>query len=423
MNNFEFFILFSERYLIYIPIAFFVVGLYVLLANKLADSWLNPIKFNVLQAGIGISVACFLFVVNECRAQPFYYVILSSLLFWGLLFFFFPKKISYCTVKIKNEEIYVRPIFDFFYLGYILLTIFSYSRFGIPIFNDNSRLATFTNSGGFGAIMRVTGYMQIYCLFYISRKYTLGRVQWGKLFLYILPFLIFGVLSGSRSSFLILVFAFWGFNKFYAGKEILLSKYKGLIVLFLIVAIFTFSLEHSENFIGGAISFANRVVACGDLYWFSLPNDIWSDVTIKTPFKDLTVGFLGTMRLMTEAETDVPIGFQLTQLTSPGFDKMTGPVELFPVSSLIYFGYTGGIVMVVIQALLACFFYRLFYRKSNSLILSSLFYLGFYKSVDFIGSLRNASGQVFDIMLNVFFVIFLCVVLAGIRLIVDNKRI
>lgn len=408
MTSIDFFSLFSENTVAFFVIATIVIAIFVIIANKLADSWLNPIKFNVFQAGIGIAVACYIYYLGEATLETFLYVIFSSILFWSVLCFLYPKKPGRFGLKIKNEGFYSYYLFLVIYFGNIALQLFSYARFGIPIFNDDSRLSTFTGSGGFGVISRLNGFFRVYSMFFIFNRYiTNERTNWPKLILWLAPLILFGVLSGSRSSFLAFIFGFWGFKQFYRREEVYLSNFKALLVPFVIVAVLTFALEHSTNIAGGVLSFLERVMACGDLYWEAMPNDTWADVTIKTPFKDLLVGFLGPLRILPESSTDVPIGYQLTQIVQ-GYDKMTGPVELFPISSLIYFGYWGGIIMVIVQALLACFFVKLFYRHSDSLIFSSLLYYAFYDSIYFVGSLRNATGQLFDILLNIAFVAFLC---------------
>lgn len=413
MSTFEFLNILTDNYILFILCVIPCTLAYVLIANRFGKSWLNPLNFNLFTAGIGIGVALFLFCMGEAVSSSFMYVIISSIIFWGILWFFFPRNTHNFKLKIKEEFLFSRKLFLSLYFGNIILQLLTYYLFGIPLFNDNSRLATFTGSGGFGIISRITPFLSIYSIFYLYNKYIGAHsIKWFKLLLWLSPQIIFGVLSGSRSSFLVFIFSFWGYNKFYKDKEILLSNFKVLLIPFLIISLFTFAIEHQTNVIGGALAFLERVAACGDLYWYALPNDTWADVTVKTPFKDLLVGFLGPLRILSESQTDVPIGYQLTQLVYTDFDKMTGPVELFPVSSLVYFGFYGGIIMVIFQAFFACFFYKLFYRKSDSLIFSALLFFSFFKIVDFIGSLRNATGQLFDILLNWGFVFILCLILA-----------
>ena len=184
------------------------------------------------------------------------------------------------------------------------------------------------------------------------------------------------------------------------------------MIPFIAISLFTFALESATNLIGGINHFMERVIACGDLYWYALPDDTWADITNKTPIKDVLVNFLGPFRIITEAECDVPIGYQLTQLVYTDFFKMTGPVDLFPISSLVYFGKTGGYFFTVFQAFIACFTLKLFYRKCDSLIIASLCYFAFLKSVDFVGSFKYASGQMFDVLLNTAVVFLIGLILA-----------
>ena len=233
---------------------------------------------------------------------------------------------------------------------------------------------------------------------------------WISLLVWLMPLILFGVLSGSRSSFLNIIFAYWGFNKFYYGRSVFLSKYKYLVVIFLAVSIMTFAIQSATDFNGAYSKFIDRVISSGDLYWISLPNDVWKEVTIKTPFKDIFSGFLVPLRLI--SEYDAGIGLQLFQIITKDYNQIAGPNEFFPVSSLIYFGYFGGLIFVVFQTHLASALARLFFRQSKSIILSSILYYSFLKSIVFLSIFRDAVGYMFNVFINVVFVFFLILLLS-----------
>lgn len=422
MYAFQFFELFYDNLLLYFFVAVPIIYSCIYYVNKICNSWFNPIAFNLLQACIGISVAAFLFFTKQATKETATYIFLSSLIFYFILWKYFPREPHSLHKQIINEELIAHLFFIIFFYGNIALTLYSYSVFGIPIFNEDSRLSTYTGSGGFGVILRLTGFLRTYSLFYIFFLFSSKRISKMGLALYLSPLIIFGILSGSRSSFMSIIFSWWGFNRFFLNKEISALKYKKLIMIFVIISISTFAIGLASDFKSGFFSFMDRIIACGDLYWYALPDDNWERLEIKTPFYDLLVNFFGPFRLMSEANADMPIGYQLTRIVYDGFDKMSGPVELFPVSSLSYFGYYGGLLFTVFQAIIACKVFRLFYKTSNSIIWSSFFYFAFIKSIDFLGAFKNAMGQLFDILLNYSIIWILLIIFSGVLTIPSLKN-
>lgn len=414
MTTFDFLALLEENAWLFFICVIPVVYVYIRIANKIGNSWFNPLMFNIFTAGIGVGVAVFLYVTHNASTDTFCYVIISSIVYWTILLKYFPKKIAFSQLKIANEFAYERPLFYTLYILNIVSTLFSYSKFGIPLFNaldEGSRLDTYTGSGGFGVILRLADYLRIYCVFYLINLFYKKRMRIFSLILWIIPFVIFGILSGSRSSFLIYLFTFWGYKLFYLGEEIRLWDYKKLLVPALAISLLSFGIEHATNLEGAFVFFMQRVAACGDLYWYALPDNTWESLTLNNPFKDLVVGLFAPMRLMSESGTDMPIGFQLTRLVYSGFDINTGPVELFTISSLAYWGFYGGILMVVIQAFMTCVIYKIVYKRSNNLIISSFMFYSFNSCVYFVGSLRDSMGILFNMLITVIFVLFILMIL------------
>lgn len=409
MNNYEFFLEFSDNIEQYFIIAVIVLTIGVIFINKLATSWFNPVKYNLFQFCIGISVVLYLYKLNLVSTYAFTYVILSILLFFCILYMFYPKHIGKAKIQITNDRQCQKAFFIICYSIYILSTLLTYVLRGIPIFNDDSRLVTFTGAGGLGIIYRFSPFLLCYSLFYIYHRFFSKRLSKLGLVLLMAPFVIFGVLSGSRSSFLTYIFAFWGYKKFYKGEEIQLTHYKKLLIIALVVTLFTFAIEKATNLSGAWLPMFTRILACGDLYWMSLPNDVWKNVTANSPWSDVTVGLLAPLRLMPESNADMPIGFQLVRLVNKGFEDTTGPVELFPISTLIYFGYFGGLVFTLFQALFVCKLVASFFKRSNSLILSSFLFFCFWRSLYFLGSFRDGMGNLFSILVSFIILVILSI--------------
>lgn len=408
MNSFEFFILFSEKWTSYIVPLLIIFPLFCIVTKKISSSWFNSLRFVTMTAFIGYTSILFLYVEGYVLLKDFVYLLFAISIFWITFCSIYKNKQRKVSLLVKNEKGIAKYLFYACFLLYIFLTLFTYKTLGIPIFNENSRLATFTGSG-LGFIERLTPILRGYSLFYIvhiliSHKALYTRVLFAS---YLIPVIIFGVLSGSRSSFMLVIMAFWGYKTFYCRDEPKISNYKIFICFFVLISVVTFTINEYGNFSMGILRFAQRIIACGDLYWTSLPNEMWKDVEVENSFNMTFVGLLGPMRLMKDYQ--IPIGFQLTHLVNPGYDLSTGPVALFPLFSLICYGYVGGLFMCFIQALLASKILSMSFVYSNSLIISALCFYVYTTSVTFLGDIKNALGSLFDMAFGITVFLFIAV--------------
>lgn len=420
MSNFEFLQLLYSDYREIIPCLIVALIIVVILMNRLCSSFLNPAVFSIFTASIGLCVVVFLYVSGNTSAHLFGHVIITSLIFWSLLWFFFPKKAMRSKVKIKGEFAIRSSLFKVVLFLYILLNSVTYMRLGVPLFNEDSRLTTYTDSG-LGVFERVFPVLRAYILFYVFWRFDTKKITWKGLLVLLAPIIVVGVLSGSRSSFIEIIFAFWGYKTLFANNEPKLWNYRLLVVPFLVISVITFSLQNSSNYTQGLVSLGERVVASGDWYWQTMPNDLWRELSVKTPVKDNLLGFLGPLRIIRPSECDEGIGFQISHLANGG-DRVTGPVPLFPMSGLIYFGGIGGIVFTIIQALILISLSRLFYKKSDSLIVSTLCYVGYKNSLAFLTSIDIASGFLFDAVFDIFFFMFIVGILAAVSAVSKVKH-
>ena len=409
MTGFDFFeILLSNWRLFVICLIFSLLSFYLVM-KKVTSSWLNPLRFNLLTFALGFSVILFLYFTDNVSFITFTYTILSISIFWLTFILVFKNKQRLVTFNFKGESKFVRYLFYLSYFIYICLTLISYKILGIPVFNEDSRIATYTGSG-LGFIARIIPVLQTYCLIYIMSLLSVSKNRGNtlKIMVYFVPIIIFGVLSGSRSSFLILVFVFWGYSTFFKKEEPKLINYKIFLIPFFLTSIFVFSLSTGGNLNLALIAFLERVVASGDLYWEALPNEVWEDVVVRNPFEFIFMGFLGPLRILDANYAEIPIGFQLTNIIYPAIvGKSTGPVALFPVFGLVCFGYYGGLVFSFLQALLVSSILRFFYIKSNSVIVVSMAFYGFFNTLMLLGDISAGLGALLDIFISYAFFIFL----------------
>jgi oligosaccharide repeat unit polymerase len=408
MNTFEFFLLLFEYPLSYISSLLLAVLLFIIVFVKSSTSWLNPIRFQLFTFTIGISVLVFLYDNDRVNLPTMSYIVSSIIIFWLVFLLIYrnkPRKVSY---TIQKESFISKYLFVYCYVIFIILTLISYIKLGIPLFgilDEKSRLSTYTGTG-LGFISRLTPILNSYSLFYIihllhSDRKT--RKRYSGIIL-LIPLLIIGVLSGSRSSFLGIVFIFWGYRTMFIQKEPKAVNYKYLILIFVLFSLFSFSFQSNSDLNQSSYLFFERSVAAGDIYWEALPNDNWKNVIVKRPFLYSVAGFFGPLRIVDATKLEPPIGFQLTALVFPErSDYNTGPVALFPVYTLICFGSFLGLIITLIQALIAALLLKLTFIRSSSIILCSLSYYLFSSYLYFFGDLSAAFGILFDTLVGLIF--------------------
>lgn len=414
MTTFEFFALLNDYPFSFIGSLLISLLFFGLVMKKSTSSWLNPIRVNIFTFSIGISVVLFLNFFGYVSNKTFVYTISSTVLFWGVFLLIFRNKQKEVIIKFGDEPILAKWLFYCCYFIFVLMTLISYKLLGIPLFNENGRLTTYTGSG-LGFIARIIPVLQTYCIFYIIHLFISNKSAYNKVkpFFLLLPILIFGILSGSRSSFLATVFTFWGYKTFYLNDEPKALDYKKLLIPTLLISMISFLINSSGNLVYALYMFFERAVASGDLYWEALPDDTWSSVVIDSPFQYTFMGFLGPLHILDPAKAEIPIGFQLQDIVYPVIaGSSTGPVALFPIFGLVCFGYIGGLIFSFIQGLFTSLLFKFSFIKSNSVIISAFAYFTFYNVTILIGDISAGLGTLLNVIVSYVFIIFLLLFIA-----------
>ena len=126
MNGINFFLLFEDNLELFLITTIPVVLLFICLANKVADSWMNPVKLTIFTVGIGIGVASFLFVLGEVSNKVFLYVTTCSLLYGLILCYRYPRKVRILNYTISNESFFSKNLFITLY-SLILYLLFCHT--------------------------------------------------------------------------------------------------------------------------------------------------------------------------------------------------------------------------------------------------------------------------------------------------------
>jgi hypothetical protein len=291
----------------------------------------------------------------------------------------------------------------------MLFIITTYIVLGIPIFLD-SRLDTYTGSG-LGVLGRMMPFLKIYCIFYSfylwenSSKLSLER---HFIIFVLLIFIITGVLSGSRSSFFIFMYVYWGYCYFFLRNTTRIGKYYKIFLLGIFLSLITFSIQSgSKDILSSFKPLTERVIASGDAYFEALPKDIWKQVQTGPWYKHLFYGLLGPTRLMGGFHYE-PLGFKLTGLIYPTMGGIsTGPLSLPALLGFIYFGWGGLLFSAILGFLISFSIFHLPSLMPKGIISSVVSFYIFLQFITFIVDPCLGMGYLFDTILNITFLVLL----------------
>ena len=233
-----------------------------------------------------------------------------------------------------------------------------------------------------------------------------------------------GILSGSRSSFLIFIFTFFGYKYFYNGILPEVKKIFKYVPIILGGALTVILITDSGNLQTSFIILAYRFIANGDIYWMSLPNSVINNIHIENVFTFLFSGILGPLRLIDYSIFPPPIGAQLNWIISPILDGiMAGPNSRPPILGYVLFGWMGLMFTFILGLFVSIFLFQIpkIFPKG---FISSAFILFFYINViSFITDPTLGITYVFDIVLNLLLLLFMIIILSLLLMKKNNGRI
>jgi oligosaccharide repeat unit polymerase len=414
MTHNDFYNLVYANWRLYLLSLAICVLFFTYLGKRFTHTWFDPLRFQLVASAFATAVFVFLYFKGIIRTNIFLYFVLAELFFWIAFIVPSKKNVRFSPKKLVNEKSISFVLYLVFLILFILFTVITYILLGIPIFMG-SRLDTYVGSG-LGVLGRMMPFFKLYCIFYSfylfenSKKLSLER------FLVLLVFLIFvvtGILSGSRSSFFIFMFVYWGYCYYYHNDLVRITKHYKLFILGIFITIITFAIQSgSNNLFGSFRPFFERIIASGDAYFMALPKDTWMKVEIGDWYKHLFYGLIGPTRLMSGENVMLPVGFQLTGLVYPvNAGVSTGPLSIPALLGFLYFGWGGLIFSLILGFLISLVIFNLPSMLPNGIISSVLILYVVLQFLTFIIDPCLGMGYLFDTVLNITFLIFLITVL------------
>ena len=424
MTSFEFYNLVFDNYILYTLLVILVGSFFIYIGKYYTHTWLDPLRITLLSISFTAVVPIFLFVTGTINFDITLYFVLAQLAFWVAYLISAKKQITFSKIIIKDERKVAYILYILLLIIYIILISISYIVLGIPLFKE-SRLEIYSGSG-LGIFARIMPFAQTYCIFYsfYSWKY-LDRFSYKKLIVIFsfAFFLITGVLSGSRSSFFIFLFVYWGYCYFYLRNTNRVTKYYKYLLLGLSVSIFSFIIK-SDSFgiLAGLTGFGLRVISSGDNYFMALPNDTWKSVVTGPWYNHLFNGLLGPLRIINTTTVPPPVGYQLAWAVNPTLDGLsTGPLSSPALLGFLYFKW-GGILFSFIMGL---FVSMTIYRIPSLMpkgVLSSIFCTYLYmQMLSFIQDSSLGMSYLFDSILN--FILLVGLIILILKLVKSDYKV
>lgn len=375
--------------------------------KKHTYGWLDPLCITVIFAMFANAVPIFFLFNSLISVENFVYFGLSETLFW-IGFLVFSRKHTHFNrqFKIKFDQQLAFQLYLIFFALYFGFTILNYIIVGIPLFSDSSRLAVYSNSGGLGILSRFNGFFNIYILAYSF--YLLHYKQRRLLASCMIAICcIFLVLTASKSAFLNLAFAYWGFQVYYRSHiprsryifgVFLLGGFAALLIIFLR------SLNEGGTWLTSIINIMVRLAGSGDVYMAAYPNNTFDVVHITDPATTLFSGLLQPLRLIDSPPPS--IGNQLSWFTSPGTaGENVGPNARMPVLSFILMGWGGLLLSAVAGFITSFLLFKLPQYLPKGMISTALMTYIYVTAVLGITDFALGIGLWFDLSINIFVLI------------------
>lgn len=409
-----FLLLLALNWELYVLALILSIALLLPIFIKYTLGWFDPLRISVIFAMFANAIPFFLTFTHQILFEILIYFILSETLFWvGLIHFANHRSELNPKYTLAFSEKIGYQVFLISFTLYLLFTLFSYIKLGIPLFLDKSRLSVYADTGGLGILGRFNSFFSIYSLFY-SFYLIYQRKKRILAYTALTISTIFLIFTGSKSAFLNVLFAYWGFSYFQLRqipqtKKVFLYLLLGIGGAIFILIMQTASLGGNLN--TASIGFFVRLAASGDTYFYAYPNEMYKIIEVGNPFVHLFQGILKPIRFIQDADA-ISAGNQLAWIITPSAaGQNLGPNARMPLLSYILWGW-GGLIFSYIAGLILSFsLFRLPAYFPKSIISAAFITYIYIFTISGITDFGLCINYWFDYILNFGFLIGLVYVL------------
>jgi len=339
-----FYLLFIDNFWFNLCIVFVTIIIYLLIFRKNIYSIFDPLFFYILLSSAGNSVVFILFLSGDIPQYYLYQFLLTEASF--ILGFFCFKPINLKKIHAVNNFWSLRITKRIKLLYFISAVLYTLSHLviyifkGIPLFMT-SRLEATTD--GYGFILSISITTEIVVLSLLGYKLVI-KLRY-RLYDYVMIFLfiVFSILSGSKATFLGIVFNLFYVTYFLSikmGYPQIMKKFNRISVKFFILAVFTtlvvlWFVKHENPF----FTIAWRVIMNGDVYMMAYVNNFIE--TIEGNFLTLVLPY--KLVNMLDLDPVKSLGMQLMEIVYHT-DLYVGPNARHNILGYVSFGYWGSII-------------------------------------------------------------------------------
>lgn len=422
MDRLEFYILVFNNLELFFICVFFVSYLYYLLLKDKQTAGLLDSSFfyGVFTFGTSHAIVLFLCVLGYVEYRFLYFTIFSFVLFCLLSSEFIKYfKNNYGQIKLLSYASNKSLIFIIWSLLLIGFSLYLILYVGAGAFAEINR---FEQNSGSGVFVRIFIVLRLLFLSYLAIIYktTGGRVKRSFIGLaFVSVCFITSLIDGAKfaliESFIVGAMA-WSF---YTGYNLKLKKRSillfGVLGVGFAVALYQINLTANNKankeaeFIKGVPfvveAIGLRVLANGDKYFLSLPNNVIDTITSYPMYIRLT-GAIASSTFVSgiygENINNYSIGKQILYHHDPNFDSAGGPTSHFDLYAYKHLGYLS-IIIPVVYSIWFSFLFSLRCRVSNNIYLSVFLAILIHRSWSLFIEPPLGFGYIFDVI-----IIYLC---------------
>ncbi len=348
MTSFDFFNLLTTNIKLYFLSLGLVVVIYSFIMRSIVKSILDPVFMALIGAVFANTIPLFLYFCGLISNEYIIYIICIETTFWGTYFLFHKRYLS-CSRYVMNDGKASLATFKIMLVICIGSYLLTYAVLGIPLFKQ-THTEVFLGGGGWGLLSHISDFslffVVVYSFYLLRTKNTLAKASIGLA-------IVFCLLSGSKSSILVLAHGYFFYLYYYCNKTFSLKKNKRYIALICMFPVITLMAHFGTNPYSAYIGVIERFVGYGDMYFMALPNNAMDEVTINHPYTYILQGILGPLRLIDYSTLDINIGTQLANIVYPDLNVPVAPNSRLPLLGWICFGWGGIILSFVLGAFFA----------------------------------------------------------------------
>lgn len=325
--------------------------LYFLTFRRRVHSPFDPLAFVLLLSACSTTILTLMTLHGAVSLEKYTFVVATLVLFYAGFLVADTSSMQKYKRRVISSSTSVHPISSLtlavlFFANLVVLGI-TYVFFGIPLLLE-SRLAQFSESGGFGVLNRLAVGLEPVSLVmaFIALRQPRQGSWWAKAI--VIQFVVAALLSGSKGSLLNGLFAWLFVSVFSQRTWSTEGRLPRPMVVFLILALLAPLGIVTVQGIDGTAGVSNaagmllvRLAAEGDGYAYFLGNDLIDSVARRdwiAPLRQVLVA----LRIV-GPETALNPGFEIVREVLSIDAPSTGPNSRLPIYLLFFYGY-GGIV-------------------------------------------------------------------------------